>query len=83
MDEYVVENGRIMSPGKFEGKPEYAPYFYDLYLNGDYYEAVGDDIIFNINAEDRKRFPVLAERAEVILRFDDQGFISVLLWGNV
>jgi len=83
MDEYVVENGRIMSPGKFEGQPEYAPYFYDLYLNNDYYEAVGDDIIFNINAEDRKRFPVLAERAEVILRFDDQGFISVLLWGNV
>lgn len=31
---YKVENNRIVSPGKFEGEPVFAPYFWDLALQG-------------------------------------------------
>ena len=36
LDEYKVdEHGIIRNPGKFEGEMLYAPYFYDLIMNGD------------------------------------------------
>lgn len=31
---YVTRNGIIKSPGKFEGEPVWAPYLYDLWMEG-------------------------------------------------
>ena len=31
---YKIENGRIVSPGKFEGAPVWLPYFWDLAMDG-------------------------------------------------
>ena len=31
---YKVENDRIVSPGKFEGEPVFAPYFWEIGLEG-------------------------------------------------
>ena len=34
LNEYKVVDGRIVSPGKFEGEPVFAPYFWELALEG-------------------------------------------------
>lgn len=80
--EYKVVNGIIESPGKFEGEPVYAPYFWGLYLNGmaDYDESPGGALAgevsgFDLTDEDRERFPELEGFERVELWTDDQGFV--------
>ena len=77
-----VEHGIIESPGKFEGEMIYAPYFYDLCINGFSEDARYDDEyrqidIFTICADDVQQFPELAglEGCTLELYESDQGFI--------
>ena len=77
-----ISNGTIRMPGKFEGEPVYAPYFYDMMLNG---ETDGDDIssdgdcisIFVITDEDRRSFPELEGIDELVLWEESGGFVHV------
>ena len=74
---YTVVNGAIRNPGKFEGCPVWAVYFYDLLLDGG---ADSDDdgvATFRITAEDIAEYPELAGASGVMLREDDSGFIHV------
>jgi len=75
---YTVENGRITSPGKFESQPVYAPYYYDIYLNG---FADGDDgevLLFGVTPDDRTIFPEIPRNKRVIhMVIDDAGFVNV------
>jgi hypothetical protein len=79
-DDYTVENGVIQNPGKFEGEPEYAPYFYDLMLNGASSETLYEDDrlvdVFVVDADDRAQFPELADAYAVLVWEDDQGFFN-------
>lgn len=74
--EYTVQNGIIRNPGKFEGEPIYAPFFYDALMNGMADEDDGDEAWFDITDEDRAMFPELGACTRVILRQSDQGFVS-------
>lgn len=64
--EFDVRDGVIKDPGKFEGEPVYAPYFYVLGMDSGADEDVygADDTIhsvFFITDEDREQFPELKE----------------------
>ena len=65
----------IKSPGKFEGESIWAPYFWDLYLDGGYDNDDGETVNFVINDEDRKAFPALKEYTKYSFRVSDDGFV--------
>lgn len=75
--EYKVVDGVIRSPGKFEGEPVYAPYFWDAFLSGMVDEDDGEYLYFDVNDDDRRIFPELKDVNRVSLREDDQGFVRV------
>lgn len=72
------EQGRITSPGKFEGEMYYLPYFYDLAVCGEG-EFDEDDGTFTvqIEPEDRELFPQLASDQESVTMVEsmDSGFV--------
>lgn len=62
LESYDVDaNGRIVSPGKFEGEPIFTPYFWDIAMQGLADSDNGDAFGFTINKEDdaHKEFPEL------------------------
>jgi hypothetical protein len=73
--EYTIENGVIRNPGKFEGEPIYAPYFWDALLNG-FADSDDDGVaVFDIEASDIEQFPELANVERIALYESDQGFV--------
>ena len=82
LEQYEVnEHGIICSPGKFEGEMLYAPYFYDMILDGgadetEYYD--GEDgpptDTFILTDEDKKEFPELKEYTKIECYESEQGF---------
>jgi hypothetical protein len=66
----------ICSPGKFEGEPIWAPYFYNVMLNGESEHINGVDY-FKLEAEDKAIFPELANSFGVALEESEQGFVHV------
>jgi hypothetical protein len=66
------EQGRITSPGKFEGEMCYLPYFYDLFLCGEGY--CDDEGVISIDVEDADRvlYPSIPEGAEVIFFMESE-----------
>jgi hypothetical protein len=70
----------ITEPGKFEGCPEWAPYYWDLSLEGGHDSGEEDTdgvfvVAFSVTAEDVGRFPELDGLDEIRLWEDDQGFV--------
>ena len=74
---YKVKDGRIIFPGKFEGEPIYAPYFYSLAMDGNGW--ISDNTCrLDILPEDRALFPEIPKRKRVIKVIeDDNGFIYI------
>lgn len=80
VDDYgysIDEWGTIVSPGKFEGEQYYAPYFYDLYLNGSYDDMENEVCIFNLDEQDWIRYPELKDSKFIRLYEDNFGFVYV------
>jgi hypothetical protein len=75
--DYDVENGRIVSPGKFESEAVYAPYFYEAMLSGDGEELGDGELRFDVTDEDRREFPELKGVEFVLLSEDSNGFVYV------
>jgi hypothetical protein len=77
LGDYEVRDGKIRSPGKFEGECRYVPYFWDVFLEGGTCTEHDDDVLeFEVDAqEDVGLFPELAGRKAVFLKEDDQGFV--------
>ena len=82
----VDKHNRIRSPGKFEGEPIYAPYFYELWCEGegeDEYMSDGEDCgeliftSFDVTEEDRAAFPELAGVNKIQLHESELGFVYV------
>ena len=75
--------GLITSPGKFEGEMIYAPYFYDLALDGHQDDVRFDgDVqvdIFNISKTDTDHFNELSSDLGNTLELwqDDMGFVNI------
>lgn len=78
--QYRVESGIIRSPGKFEGTPVWAPFYWDLSLEGcaDDEECDEHDTlveVFDVDSSDVEMFPELSGVKQVRLWSDDQGFV--------
>jgi len=76
----VIE-GVIVTPGKFEGEPEYAPYYYDLAMENGEDELVFDSddtpvSIFYVSDEDREMFHIKPETHAILLWVSDDGFVN-------
>ena len=79
-----IEVDIIRHPGKFEGEPTYAPYFWDAVLDGGGdEEVIADDgqtpvSFFNVLPEDREKFPSLANVTRVEIWEDQDGFVHTI-----
>jgi len=67
---YKIGDGKIQTPGLFEGEKLYVPYFWELYLAGNAHEVGSDSMQFSVTPKDRSMFPELGDRMVVILRPD-------------
>lgn len=75
--QYDVKHGTIVSPGKFEQTPVWAPYFWDLGMNdGADVEDSEGGWIFCIDSSDVERFPELQYIKTVTMWEDDNGFVQ-------
>ena len=78
---YNVRDGRIISPGKFDGEPVFAPHFWDAGLSGCADSDNGTVLTFRVKRDDPEHaeFPELRKwlgRSRTLrLREDDQGFV--------
>lgn len=73
---YNVVNGRICSPGKFEGEMLYVPFFWDVFLNGFCNRDDGEVVSFYLEPEDRVMFPELGKRRRVLKLIErSDGFV--------
>lgn len=76
--DYRVEDGHIWSRGKFEGEPEFAPYFWNRALAGFSSSASDEDRTYDylaVTAEERTVWPELEGVTGVVLFEDEQGFV--------
>jgi hypothetical protein len=79
--EYENDGVRITAPGKFEGQPVFAPYFWDLALDGMADREEGAAFVFFIPKDDgeRNQWPTLSKwlgRSRTLrLKQNDQGFV--------
>lgn len=82
--DYAVTSGVITSPGKFEGEPVYAPYFYDLLGKGEadnVRDSEGVDVFtFFIQDPDTREFSELRDADSVDLWENGDGFVHVELF---
>ena len=71
------EQGRITSPGKFEGEMYYIPYFYDIAIQGDgEWDYEDGTVTVQIEACDRELFPELpADQECVTMIVSESGFV--------
>jgi hypothetical protein len=78
----INEDGRIEALGKFEAEMCYAPYFYDLIMNGSGDGETEEDGVwvtyFDIRDEDREQFPELEGIERVRCYETDDGFFYCL-----
>jgi len=75
---YTVSDGRIESPGKFEGEMLYVPFYWDLFLEGMADFEDGGACRFVVSKEDRQMFPELGNRKRVTLMLRGDGFVMEL-----
>ncbi len=76
----VSAHGTIESPGQFEGEMLYAPYFWDMVLDGCGESIFDGDLeisVFDVNDEDLAMFPELGNTDKIALWQNEQGFIFV------
>ena len=71
---YTVENGRIVSPGKYEGVHIYAPHFVSILNEG----LASSNGHIPIMPEDRAEYPEIPRNRRILRVWeDDQGFAYV------
>ena len=71
----------IVSPGKFENEPWWAPYFWEKALDGfaDDEEIVDETVISVFNLRDFREIPDFENAERLFIWSDDAGFIHTSL----
>lgn len=75
--DYKVRDGRVVSPGKFEGEPLYAPALYDMAMNGFADESDGDADLVEVDDALRAEYPEVGDTQAFVLYTDALGFFYV------
>ena len=79
---FAVERGRIRTPGKYEGAPEWVPLAYQWFMDGCADHSFGSQDegnaadLFFIDAEERSRLGLASDAAGVLLHHSPQGFVD-------
>ena len=77
--DYEIKDGRITSPGKFEGEPSFAPTYWNNALEGFADDDDGKVFTFRITLEEKLADPVLrafmGRKRLLHLSEDEQGFV--------
>lgn len=81
---FNTNGGVIVSPGKFEGQPAWLPPFWEAVLDGfcdgEYEEPDGTMVaVFELDDQDKQRFPIMAKSHELEVWEDGQGFVRYKL----
>ena len=77
MTDYTIADGRVTSPGKFQGEPRWVPYFYAL--DDELQVEDGACVVcraFQLTPEERRQFPELKTTFAVVLAETDDGFVT-------
>lgn len=81
MSDYTIENGFITDPGKFEGEPEYAPYFYDNCDDGEILATHDEQGFFfalvPVRPQEQVRYPALRDIAYIGVTERTDGFVII------
>lgn len=75
-DDFTSVDGTITQPGKFEGEPSWAPYFWNFALNNESNENASGEHLCPVYRVDLLAFPVLDGVLYVALREAENGHIS-------
>lgn len=84
-EDYNVDgNGVVRSPGKFEGEPAWAVYFWHVYLDDGCADAEDKDgrLYFDLRDEDKTVWPELRGYSTVTLEESEQGFVYADVHGE-
>ena len=73
-DEYANDRGGYRWPGKFEGEPFYAPYFYEQSLDGTW-DGYGATVSTDLSVVEKIAFPELGRKRRIRVTESDQGFV--------
>lgn len=74
LNSYAIEDGVIVSPGRFAGEPIYAPHFHEvMHLDG--------ETTLDVLDADREEFPELGT-AHAVTLMDDGNCITIELHGT-
>ena len=76
---YKVVNGKIVSPGKYEGEPAYVPYYWGLVLENMQDEIVDEEIglyAFDLDSVDHAMWPELAGFTHLEIAEGSDGFVT-------
>jgi hypothetical protein len=74
--EYVTVNGIIKSPGKFEGEPIWAPYFYEAATTCGADVDLGPKWALKVEVFDRREFPGMLDDVYAVSLWEtDNGFV--------
>lgn len=83
LNDYTINSSSmITSPGKFEGEPIFAPYYWENGLNGMADEDNGETFTFDLTADDYAMWPELRdwmgndESNTLIMSESEQGFVT-------
>ena len=74
---WTLCDGRVVSPGKFEGEPVFAPALFDLVMQGFADESDGDADLLEVSDELRAEFPEVGDTAAFVVWTDERGFFFV------
>jgi len=73
--DYEVKDGRITSPGKYEGEPVWVPAYWDAAMCGCADDEENGAVSFTIDADDVALWPELSGVERIVLWQDEQGFV--------
>ena len=73
----IDEDGTIRSPGKFEAEPYYAPYYWEVLLDGAASEEWERVARIDLGEKDHELFPELEGDNYLYIETSDQGFTGV------
>jgi hypothetical protein len=75
--EWTLDQSKVIrNPGKFEGEMYFVPALWDSALNGLYDHDAGNVFFFELDENDKDRFPELAEDFGLALEESEQGFVT-------
>lgn len=80
---YTVVDGRIVSPGKFEGEPAYTVVLWDMVQEGRADDSCGSSALMWVDEDMIEAWPALASVVGLILWESECGFVRAVEYADM